>query len=194
MFTSFVFITSHCFLCTFGPSLIESFAFLLLCYEHSFPQCSFISFYLISGMSFSTSFLWLTLSHCRIISGIQVCRKAFLWELYIASVSTITPNAYFSQSLFLSKLYSLAYWSIIIKCKFMGIAQFPAKYGEANNLLKLHAKCYVSQSTVLLKRGYIAFIRFSKSKNPTDSQIQMQTFLPHHTRTLLITNISRAWW
>ena len=136
MFTSFVFITSHCFLCTFGPSLIESFAFLLLCYEHSFPQCSFISFYLISGMSFSTSFLWLTLSHCRIISAIQVCRKAFLWELYIASVSTITPNACFSQSLFLSKLYSLAYWSIIIKCKFMGIAQFPAKYGISYTFYK----------------------------------------------------------
>ena len=99
-FTLLVFITSHCFLCTFGPSLIESFAFLLLCYELSLPQCSVISFYLISGMSFSTSFLWLTLSHCRIISGIQVCRKTFLWELYIASVSTITPDAYFSQSLF----------------------------------------------------------------------------------------------
>lgn len=35
VFTLFVFITSHCFLCTFGPSLIESFAFLLLCCELS---------------------------------------------------------------------------------------------------------------------------------------------------------------
>lgn len=98
---------------TFRPVSLNRLHFCY-CYEHSFPQCSFISCYLISGMSFSTSFLWLTLSHfAGSSSGIQVCERHFLWELYIASVSTMTPNAYFSQSLFFLN-FTLAYWSIII--------------------------------------------------------------------------------
>lgn len=79
VFTLFSFITNHCLLCTFESGFHWSIWFPANVLWPLFPTAHFLSSYLLSGLSFSTSLSWLIFSHPR-SSWVSKCLERHSWR------------------------------------------------------------------------------------------------------------------